>query len=106
MLGVGSGPPWQFRYRGAHDVIDIRLYSNNYSTMIEKLFPNSYSAVLAELRRRLEEPPPTRVQIISGPRQVGKTHLLRQIERTLGNRAIYAAADAPAAALPGWWEAQ
>jgi hypothetical protein len=74
--------------------------------MIDKRFPHSYSAVFAELRRRLEERPPTRIQILSGPRQVGKTHLLRALERSLGSRAIYAAADAPAAALPGWWEAQ
>lgn len=74
--------------------------------MIDSRFPNSYGAALAELRRRLEEPPPTRVQILSGPRQVGKTHLLRALERGSGGRAIYAAADAPAAALAGWWEVQ
>jgi uncharacterized protein len=74
--------------------------------MVDSRFPHSYSAVLAELRRRLDEPPPGMVQILSGPRQVGKTHLLRALEKAADGHAIYAAADVPAASLPGWWEAQ
>jgi predicted AAA+ superfamily ATPase len=74
--------------------------------MSDERFPHAYSSVLAELARRLSEPPPGRVQVVAGPRQVGKTHLLRAIEERWQGRAIYAAADVPAAALPGWWDAQ
>ncbi|MBM3494382.1 MAG: ATP-binding protein, partial [Armatimonadetes bacterium] len=42
----------------------------------------------------------------TGPRQVGKTHLLLEIARELGDGATYLAADAPDAAIPGWWELQ
>ncbi len=74
--------------------------------MVEYIFPHSYSAVLKELRQRLKEPAPGRIQILSGPRQVGKTHLLRKIEAANRGKTIYAAADTPASAIPGWWEAQ
>ncbi len=74
--------------------------------MIDARFPHTYSAVLGELKARLGERAPGRVQILSGPRQVGKTHLLLELAGELGERVVYAAADAPAAALPGWWEAQ
>lgn len=73
--------------------------------MIESIFPHAYSAVRSELAARLAEPAPGRAQILSGPRQVGKTHLLRELEQAHAGVATYAAADAPAAALPGWWEA-
>lgn len=56
------------------------------------------------LARRLAEPPPGRIQLVAGPRQVGKTTLLLQVAAALGDAAIYAAADAPEAALPGFWE--
>src|ERR1700693_3979306 len=39
-----------------------------------------------------------------GPRQVGKTTLLLELRRRLGERAIYAAADGPEASVPGFWE--
>ncbi|MEO8198692.1 MAG: ATP-binding protein [Thermoanaerobaculia bacterium] len=55
---------------------------------------------------RLAEPAPGRLQLLSGPRQVGKTHLLLELAGQLGELAIYAAADAPAAALGGWLESQ
>ncbi len=74
--------------------------------MVESRFPHSYGAVLEELRIRLEEPAPGRIQIVSGPRQVGKTHLLRELEALDRERVVYAAADAPVASIPGWWEAQ
>lgn len=74
--------------------------------MVDKRFPHSYSAVLAELERRLKEPAPGRVQLLSGPRQVGKTHLLHEIERGLEGRVVFAAADSPASGVSGWWEAQ
>jgi len=39
-----------------------------------------------------------------GPRQVGKTTLILEIADRLGRQAVYAAADAPEAALPGFLE--
>jgi predicted AAA+ superfamily ATPase len=70
------------------------------------LFEHSYGTVLDELVCRLEEPAPGRVQLLAGPRQVGKTTLLGEIEARWKTRAIYLAADAPDASLPGWWERQ
>ena len=74
--------------------------------MSDSRFPHTYSAVLVELAQRLEEAPPGRVQIVIGPRQVGKTHLLRTLEERHPDRTILAAGDSAAAALSGWWEAQ
>lgn len=56
------------------------------------------------LAARLAEPAPGRIQLLAGPRQVGKTTLLLEIAAVEGSRAVYAAADAPEAALPGFWE--
>ena len=56
------------------------------------------------LARRLAEPAPARIQLLAGPRQVGKTTLLLEIAERNRNAAIYAAADGPEAALPGFWE--
>ncbi len=56
------------------------------------------------LARRLREPAPGRIQLLSGPRQVGKTTLLLELAAQLGRAAVYAAADGPEAALPGFWE--
>ncbi len=67
---------------------------------------HTYSAVLAQLRQRLREPAPGRVQLLTGPRQVGKTTLLGEVEAEGDGRTLYVAADAPEAVLPGWWELQ
>lgn len=56
------------------------------------------------LGRRLAEPPPGRIQLLTGPRQVGKTTLLLELAGDLGDTAVYAAADGPEASLPGFWE--
>lgn len=72
--------------------------------MIESAFPGGVGACRALLRRRLAEPAPGRIQLLSGPRQVGKTTLLLALARGLGRRALYAPLDAPEAALPGYWE--
>jgi uncharacterized protein len=56
------------------------------------------------LSRRLAEPAPGRIQLLAGPRQVGKTTLLLWLAEQHGKAAIYAAADGPEAALPGFWE--
>jgi hypothetical protein len=66
--------------------------------------PHDYGAVREELRRRLDEAPNYLVQILAGPRQVGKTTLLLELEQAWSPRALYVAADTPAAALAGWWE--
>lgn len=72
--------------------------------MSEDALLHSRQAVAAELERRLREPPPGRVQVLTGPRQVGKTTLLLELARRLPN-AVYHAVDTPEAAMPGWWEA-
>lgn len=56
------------------------------------------------LRQRLDEPAPGRIQLVTGPRQVGKTTLLLGLAREYGNSALYAAADAPEAGVLGYWE--
>lgn len=73
--------------------------------MSDSNFPQSYSAILARLQQRLDEPAPSRIQILTGPRQAGKTTLLLELAEGLGSRAIYHAADSPEAAAPGSWEA-
>ncbi len=69
-------------------------------------FPNAYSAVMAQLRARFEEPAPAKIQLLSGPRQVGKTTLLLELARAWGAQALYVAGDAPEAQMPGWWDVQ
>lgn len=66
--------------------------------------PPGYASVAERLRKRIAEPPPGRIQLLSGPRQVGKTTLLLDLQREIGPAAIYFAADDPASALPGAWE--
>jgi len=56
------------------------------------------------LARRVAEPAPGRIQLVAGPRQVGKTTLLLQLAERHGDAAIYAALDGPEATLPGFWE--
>lgn len=67
-------------------------------------FRQSYVECRDLLTKRLAEPAPGRIQLLAGPRQVGKTTLLLEIAGKLGNQAVYAAADAPEGALPGFWE--
>jgi hypothetical protein len=62
----------------------------------------SYHECRDLLVRRLDEGAPGRIQLLSGPRQVGKTTLLLELEEQLGNQAVYGAADSPEAALPGF----
>jgi len=63
-----------------------------------------YGDCLRLLEDRLREPAPGRIQLLTGPRQVGKTTLLLELAAHLGDTARYAAGDEPAAALPGFWE--
>ncbi|SRR6266545_1558035 len=72
--------------------------------MIDDKFWLDYPACLAQLERRLRESAPGRIQLLTGPRQVGKTTLMLELREGLGGAAIYAAMDGPEAALPGFWE--
>jgi hypothetical protein len=72
--------------------------------MSNDAFRLDYRGCRDVLARRLAEPAPGRIQLLAGPRQVGKTTLLLELARGAGEQAIYAAADAPEAALPGFWE--
>jgi len=70
--------------------------------MIDTQSETSYRAVQRTLRARLREKPPTKVQLLVGPRQVGKTTLLLALAGEWQQRALYASADTPEASLPGW----
>ncbi len=72
--------------------------------MSSEVLSGGFDAVRQVLEARLDEPPPGRIQLVCGPRQVGKTTLLLELAEALGPRAIYFAADDPSAALPGAWE--
>jgi uncharacterized protein len=74
--------------------------------MMKTEYTASYTSVLNVMRQRLTEPAPGHVQVLTGPRQVGKTTLLLELAKHWGKRALYAAADTPEASLPGWWEQQ
>lgn len=63
-----------------------------------------YRACLAQLEQRLHETAPGRIQLLTGPRQVGKTTLMLELREHFGTTAIYAAMDGPEASLPGFWE--
>jgi len=65
---------------------------------------NDFTHCRQLLLKRLQEPAPGRIQLLTGPRQVGKTTLLLEIARQFGDAAVYAAGDEPDAALPGFWE--
>jgi len=70
--------------------------------MVELL--NDFTHCQRLLLERLHEPAPGRIQLLTGPRQVGKTTLLLEIAGQFGDAAVYAAGDEPDAALPGFWE--
>jgi len=72
--------------------------------MVDSTFRLSYPECRALLRQRLAEPPPGRIQLLAGPRQVGKTALLLGRAAELGPVARCAACDSPEATLPGFWE--
>src|SRR5271167_2121522 len=72
--------------------------------MSTERFRLSYGECRDVLDERLAEPAPGRIQLLAGPRQVGKTTLLLELAEKAGTQSIYAAADAPEAALPGFWE--
>src|SRR6516225_1178732 len=65
---------------------------------------NTFADCRKVLVDRLREPAPGRIQLLTGPRQVGKTTLLLDLGAQFGDAAVYAAGDEPDAALPGYWE--
>lgn len=71
--------------------------------MVQAEYRLSYHECRKLLGQRLREPPPGRIQLLTGPRQVGKTTLLLEL-REQEEAAVYAAADGPEAAVPGFWE--
>lgn len=72
--------------------------------MSDSSFSLPYTDCRVLLAQRLAEPPPGRIQLLAGPRQVGKTTLLLELAAGVGERALYIAADGPEATLPGFWE--
>lgn len=72
--------------------------------MTESSFRLSFTECRKLLTQRIAEPAPGRIQLLSGPRQVGKTTLLLELAAMLGDSALYAAADGPEAAAPGFWD--
>ena len=68
---------------GCHEKEAGKVRKSTYTDMTSNPASN-YHEVRDELLRRLREAAPGRVQILSGPRQVGKTTLLLEIigERT------------------------
>jgi AAA domain len=61
---------------------------------------SDFAVCRGRLLERLKEPAPGRIQLLTGPRQVGKTTLLLEITAQFGDAAVYAAGDEPDAALP------
>jgi predicted AAA+ superfamily ATPase len=64
----------------------------------------TYQGIRDELLKRLREAAPGRVQILSGPRQVGKTTLLLEMAKEFEDTATYVSADSTEAQMSGWWE--
>ena len=72
--------------------------------MIEKRNKNTFQSIRAILKVRINETSPALIQLLVGPRQVGKTTLLLEIATEWEGRSLYASADSPEAALPNWRE--
>jgi predicted AAA+ superfamily ATPase len=72
--------------------------------MIVKINKNSFQSLRAVLIERLAENAPGLIQLLVGPRQVGKTTLLLELEAEWEGRSVYASADTPEAVLPNWRE--
>lgn len=72
--------------------------------MFEKTKSHTFYSLRATLKERIRENSPALIQLLVGPRQVGKTTLLLEIAAEWEGRSLYASADAPEAALPNWRE--
>lgn len=71
--------------------------------MVDTFSATAPAQVRAWLAERLATRAPGRIQVLTGPRQVGKTTVLLELAAQLGSRSFYAAADDPNAGLPGFW---
>lgn len=61
---------------------------------------SAYAALLSRLREN-----PARIQVVAGPRQVGKTTMVRQVMKTVteeGGKVFYYSADLPAPGDSSW----
>jgi len=67
--------------------------------------PTFERAIVARVRERLARPPEL-IQVVTGPRQVGKTTAARQIAARWDGPVRYAAADLPLPPGPEWIETQ
>ena len=67
---------------------DFLVKSNNYSTMPTKEYRVSFAECRELLTSRLDQPAIGRIQLLTGPRQVGKTTLL--LGRPQGYRRVHA----------------
>jgi predicted AAA+ superfamily ATPase len=72
--------------------------------MISNPFRLDLPACRKLLGERLAEPAPARIQLLAGPRQVGKTTLMLELCRASGAGGLYVACDGPEMALTGAWE--
>jgi predicted AAA+ superfamily ATPase len=72
--------------------------------MFDKTNNHTFQTIRATLKQQLSEQSPALIQLLVGPRQVGKTTLLLEIAADWAGRAVYASADTPEAALPNWRE--
>jgi uncharacterized protein len=72
--------------------------------MVDKSFRMTFPQCQQLFVERLSEPSPGRIQLLAGPRQVGKTTLLLEIAERHGEQALYGAMDGPEASLPGFWD--
>jgi predicted AAA+ superfamily ATPase len=61
--------------------------------------------LLATLSTELSRPTPV-IHVLIGPRQVGKTTIARQIEKSIGIPTLYATADSPVPLDSAWIETQ
>jgi len=59
--------------------IDIPRCPSNYSSMSDSIESHTYCSVRGLLLGRLGERAPGKIQLLAGPRQVGKTTLLHEI---------------------------
>jgi predicted AAA+ superfamily ATPase len=57
--------------------------------MIGNVSGHGFRGVLATLCVRMGEAAPGRIQLLVGPRQVGKTTLLLELAREFGSQAVY-----------------
>lgn len=72
--------------------------------MVEKNNKHTFHSISAALKERINETSPALIQLLVGPRQVGKTTLLLEVAAEWEGRSVYASADTPEAALPNWRE--